>query len=110
RLGAPVRMTALAVLLLSAAFATPGARAQEPLATGPITIEGVTLRQVLDSPVPLYVAPSVSDAKMRWMRDAMAIALDAVPRITGLPLPQTRLEFYLFNDPRELSSLSGQLL
>jgi hypothetical protein len=100
----------LATLLLGAGAGAPGARAQEPVATGPITIEGVTLRQVLDAPVPLYVAPSVSDAKMRWMRDAVAVALDAVPRITGLPLPQTRLEFYLFNDPRELSSLSGQLL
>ncbi len=88
----------------------PGAPAEEPVATGPITIEGVALRQVLDAPVPLYVAPSVSDAKMRWMRDAVEIALDAVPRITGLPLPQARLEFYLFNDPRELASLSGQLL
>jgi hypothetical protein len=108
--GAGARLGLLAALLLGAGVAAPGARAQEPVATGPITIEGVTLRQVLDAPVPLYVAPSVSEAKMRWMRDAVAIALDAVPRITGMPLPQTRLEFYLFNDPRELSSLSGQLL
>ena len=104
------RLLLLAALLVGAGLRAPGAAAQEPVATGPITIEGVTLRQVLDAPVPLYVAPSVSDAKMRWMRDAVAIALDAVPRITELSLPQTRLEFYLFNDPRELSSLSGQLL
>jgi hypothetical protein len=105
-----VRLLALAAWLLGLSGGAAAARAQEPVATGPITIEGVALRQVLDAPAPLYVAPSVSDAKMRWMRDAVAIALDAVPRITGLPLPQARLEFYLFNDPRELSSLSGQLL
>jgi hypothetical protein len=108
--GPRARVAVLGALLLSAAVGAPVVRAQEPVATAPITIEGVTLRQVLDAPVPLYVAPSVSDAKMRWMRNAVAIALDAVPRITGLPLPQTRLEFYLFNDPRELSSLAGQLL
>jgi hypothetical protein len=108
--GGVARMLVLAAWLLGAGVGAPAVRAQEPVATGPITIEGVTLRQVLDAAVPLYVAPSVSDAKMRWMRDAVAIALDAVPRITGLPLPQARLEFYLFNDPRELASLSGQLL
>src|SRR5437764_4354781 len=108
--GALARLLLLAAWLLGAGFGATGARAQETVATGPITIEGVPLRQVLDAAVPVYVAPSVSDAKMSWMRDAVAAALDAVPRITGLPLPQTRLEFYLFNDPRELSSLSGQLL
>jgi hypothetical protein len=108
--GACARLLLLVAWLLGAAAGAPGARAQEPVATGPITIEGVPLRQVLDAAVPLYVAPSVSDDKMRWMRDAVGTALDAVPRITGLPLPQARLEFYLFNDPRELSSLSGQLL
>jgi hypothetical protein len=97
-------------LLLAVAALAPAARAQEPVATAPIVIEGVALRQVLDAPVPLYVAPSVSDEKMRWMRDAIAIALVEVPRITALPLPQSRLEFYLFNDPRELASLSGQIL
>ena len=105
-----VRLLVLGVWLVGAGPGAATVRAEDPVATGPITIEGVTLRQVLDAAVPLYVAPSVSDAKMRWMRDAVAIALDAVPRITGLPLPQTRLEFYLFNDPRELASLSGQLL
>ena len=104
------RLLLLAVWLLGASAGASAVQAQEPVGTGPITIEGVALRQVLDAAVPLYVAPSVSDAKMRWMRDAVGIALDAVPRITGLPLPQARLEFYLFNDPRELASLSGQLL
>ncbi|HEY7065077.1 MAG TPA: hypothetical protein VII06_26615 [Chloroflexota bacterium] len=108
--GAAARLALLVLLLAGAAGAASSARAQEPVATGPITIEGVALRQVLDSPVPLYVAPSVSDAKMGWMRDAIAVALDAVPRITDLPLPQARLEFYLFNDPRELASLSSQVL
>ena len=51
---ARVSSVLLALALLSAALplAAP-ARAQEPLATGPIVIEGVALRQVLDSPVPL---------------------------------------------------------
>ena len=71
----------VAVLLLGAGPGAATVRAQDPVPTGPITIEGVTLRQVLDAAVPLYVAPSVSDAKMRWMRDAVAIALDAVPRV-----------------------------
>jgi hypothetical protein len=94
--------------------AAPGpvasAQLEPPLATAPITIESVTLRQVLDAPVPLYVTASVSDQKVRWMRDAVALTLPEVPRITGLPLPTTRLEFYLFNDPTELASLSSQIL
>jgi hypothetical protein len=90
--------------------AAPASSQGEALATAPVTIEGVTLRSVLDSPVPLYVTSSVSDQKVRWMRDAVAVALGEVPRISGLPLPSARLEFYLFNDPAELSSLSGQLL
>ncbi|HLI27621.1 MAG TPA: hypothetical protein VKZ60_11145, partial [Chloroflexota bacterium] len=86
----------------------PVARAQE--GTAPITIEGVALRQVLDAPVPLYLTASIDDARARWMRDAMAIALQEVPRLTGLALPQQRLEFYLFSDPREMATLSSQLL
>jgi hypothetical protein len=108
----PFRWPASVALALSltTSMLVPAARAQDQVPTAPIVIEGVNLRQVLDAPVPLYVAPSVSTEKMRWMRDGIAIALEAVPRITGLPLPTSRLEFYLFNDPRELSSLSGQIL
>ena len=100
----------LGVLLVVGTVLPPAAQAQEPLATGPVTIEGVQLRQVLGASVPLYITRGVSDEKARWMRDAVEISLAEVPRITGLPLPQSRLEFYLFDDPQELSSLSGQLL
>jgi hypothetical protein len=99
----------LAAALLLAALA-PAARAQAPIATAPVVIEGVTLQQVLDAPVPLYATASVAEEKLRWMRDAVATALVEVPRVTGLPLPQSRLEFYLFNDPQELATLSSQLL
>src|SRR5581483_1457290 len=105
------RLAVLGLLFaLMAAVLPPAARAQESVPTAPIVIEGVQLRQVLEAAAPLYVTPRVSDEKMRWMRDAIAVALDEVPRITGLPLPQSRLEFYLFDDPGELRSLSGQIL
>ncbi len=106
------RLGLLGVVVWLASVAGPPVVAQEPapLPTAPITIEGVTLRQVLDAPVPLYVTASVPDQKVRWMRDAVAIALEEVPRLTGLPLPTTRLEFYLFTDPAELSMLAGQIL
>jgi hypothetical protein len=97
------------------ALAAPAARAQgsagaPPVVTAPITIEGVPLRQVLDAPVPLYLTASIDDERAQWMRDAMTIALQDVPRLTGLALPQQRLEFYLFSDPREMATVSSQLL
>ncbi|MBX5492005.1 MAG: hypothetical protein IRZ14_12705 [Chloroflexi bacterium] len=98
------------VLLSAPAVQAQGGTPTAPVTTAPITIEGVALRQVLDAPVPVYLTSTIDDEKARWMRDAVAIALDAVPRVTGLPLPQQRLEFYLFSDPREMASLSGQLL
>jgi len=100
----------VAALLAVAGLLPTAAHAQAPVDTAPIVIEGVQLRQVLGTAAPLYVTRGVSDEKARWMGDAIDVALTEVPRITGLPLPQNRLEFYLFEDPQELVSLSGQLL
>jgi hypothetical protein len=100
----------IAVLLAGAGLVPPAAHGQGPVETAPIVIEGVQLRQVLGTAAPLYVTRGVSDEKARWMGDAIDVALTEVPRITGLPLPQSRLEFYLFEDPQELVSLSGQIL
>jgi hypothetical protein len=107
---APTGALVVVVLLAVAGLLPTAAHAQAPVDTAPIVIEGVQLRQVLGTAAPLYVTRGVSDEKARWMGDAIDIALTEVPRITGLPLPQNRLEFYLFEDPQELVSLSGQIL
>jgi hypothetical protein len=104
------RALGVALLFLAAGVMPPAVHGQGVVETAPIVIEGVQLRQVLGRAAPLYVTRGVSDEKMRWMADAIDVALTEVPRITGLPLPQSRLEFYLFEDPQELVSVSGQIL
>jgi hypothetical protein len=107
------RRAVIAVLVAAIGISTAapaGVGAQAPIQTAPIVIEGVAHRQVLDASAPLYITSTVTDEKARWMRDAMEIALAEVPRITGLPLPPGRIEFYLFSDPRELARQTGQIL
>jgi hypothetical protein len=73
-------------------------------------VPGVALYQVAGGPAPLYVGEGVPAHQGDWAREAMQIAWQEAPRVSGLPLPRREIPVYLFRDEEQFDTATRQLV
>jgi hypothetical protein len=78
--------------------------------TQEVTVSGVVFRQVAGGPAPLYLGEGVSAQHGDWAREAMQIAWQEAPRVSGLPLPKREIPVYLFRDEEQFDSSTRRLV
>jgi hypothetical protein len=75
----------------------------------PVQVRGVSFRSAVGVPSPVYFTDGVAMETVDWVIDALRIAWEEAPSITGLPHPGDTIPLYVFRDPEEAEVLAPRL-